>query len=53
MNNVPVIIRESIMCPRDHKEVRVDDCMKCMLNKKKTRIGFTTFVQCDYMEESK
>ena len=53
MNNVPVIIRESIMCPRYHKEIRIEDCMDCTLNMRKTRIGFTTFVQCDYMEENK
>ncbi|OPZ42625.1 MAG: hypothetical protein BWY95_02332 [Bacteroidetes bacterium ADurb.BinA104] len=53
MNNVPVIVRESIFCHKEGKEIPIDDCMKCILNKKKTRIGFTTFVQCDYMEEDK
>lgn len=41
------------MMSKDHKEIPIGDCMKCILNKKKTRIGFTTFVQCDYREENK
>lgn len=53
MNNVPVIIRESIMCPKERKEINIGECMECILNMRKTRIGFTTFVQCDYKEESK
>jgi hypothetical protein len=53
MNNIIVIKKEYVFCPRDHKEIEMDDCMKCILNMRKTRIGFTTFVQCDYKGESK
>lgn len=50
MNNVPVIIRESIFCPKTGKEIPIEECMECEFNQRKTRIGFTTFVQCDYKE---
>lgn len=51
MNNVPVIVRESIFCHKDGKEIPIEECMKCEFNQRKTRIGFNTFVQCGYKED--
>ena len=53
MNNIIVIKKEYVFCPKDQVEITMEECIGCACHKRKIGIGMNHFVQCDYKGESK
>ena len=51
MKNVQVMVREYVFCPREDKNVKMEVCKMCIYHSTTTRIGFNSFVKCDYITD--
>lgn len=53
MKNVQVITKEYIFCPQYDKMMKAEECVMCVFHGGRTRIGFNSFVKCDYVGDKK
>jgi len=51
MKNIQVMVREYVFCPREDKNVKMEVCKMCIYHSTTTRIGFNSFVKCDYITD--